>query len=95
MKPFVCLYIYIYIYIYGGSHLTASKVNSVGYNLLLLLLVSHHAPISPRCHMNERRDPAANHKKSKRSCFYNLGIFGASGDLLRLKKKKTLVTLSF
>ena len=45
--------------------------------------------------MNERRDPAANHKKSKRSCFYNLGIFGVSGDLLRLKKKKTLVTLFF
>lgn len=45
--------------------------------------------------MNERRDPAANHKKSKRSCFYNLGIFGASGDLLRLKKKKHLLLFFF
>lgn len=42
--------------------------------------------------MNERRDPAANHKKSKRSCFYNLGILGASGDLLRIKKKNAFVT---
>lgn len=45
--------------------------------------------------MNERRDPAANHKKSKRSCFYNLGILGASGDLLRIIKKKTHSLLFF